>query len=146
MPEIDFSKYPNVNFRLGEHLDNALSERGENKNTIAKRDLERFYDLLARNLPAFTLGEALLLCEALNGVRCSPDTLWGNVGAALEEVGLGERFSVDRLSLLTRIRNLSDIESQSVIDAIERYWIGPYHKSGEESRAALYRVGLVKHE
>lgn len=144
MSEIDFSKYPSVSFRPGETLDKALSERvGESKNWVAKRDLQRYYDLLESSLPTFTEAESLRLCDVLNGVMCSPSTLYGNIAAALH--GKRADASFDRAAFLARINSLSMLECQAVIDAVERFWAGPgYYKSPEESKAALYRVGLVR--
>lgn len=140
MSDIDFSKYPSINFRLGEHLDGALSERGENKNTVAKRDLYRYYDLLACNLPVFTVQEALLLCAALNGVRCAPGTLYANI-AASDEWASG-KWDVDKPALIERLMRLSYIEAQSVIDAVERAWNTPEYSVNLEQRVLL--VGLAK--
>lgn len=145
MSEVDFSKYPSVSFRPGEVLDQALSERTDegNKNQVAKRDLGRYYALLKAALPAFTEDEGLLIVSALNGVLCSPGTLYGNIAAAIAEE-LHDQFDLDYEGFLVRLRSLSMLEAQAVIDAVERFWTGKLYKSSAESKAALYRVGLVK--
>jgi len=140
--DVDFSKYPDVHFRPGEELNRSLSARGENKNTIAKRDLARYYDLLAVSLPTFTMSEALLLCDALNGVMCRPDTLWGNIAAACQEQGIAEKWEVDAAALLARLREFSAVESQAVIDAVERAWNTAAYSVDLKGRVLL--AGLVK--
>ncbi len=97
------------------------------------------------DIPEFTEQEALLLCDALNGVRCTPGTLHGNIAGALAH-GVAERYSVDAAPLLARIDALSEVQAQAVIDAVELFWRGPYRKSGAEVYRSLYEVGLVKQE
>ena len=140
MPEIDFSKYPSINFRLGEHLDGALSERGENKNTIAKRDLERYYAALSAHTQMFTVQEALLLCAVLNGVKCTPGTLYGNIAASDEFAS--DQWDVDKPALLNRIEHLEYMESLATIDAVERAWNAPEYSVNLKQRVLL--VGLAK--
>ena len=141
MPDIDYSKYPNVNFRAGEHLNTMLSDRDENINAVAKRDLERYYNVLQAHLPTFSMNEALFLCDALNGVRCSPDTLRVNLLASDEFVS-AEKWDVDGTSFLERIKSLSYVESLAVIDAVERVWNAPEYSVDLKKRVVL--VGLVK--
>lgn len=141
MAETDFSKYPNANFRLGEHLDGALSLRGDNKNSVAKRDLERWYDSLEANMQTFAMDEALLLCAALNGVRCSAGTLYGNIASS--EAIESDQFDVDKVALLERIRNLEYMQSWAVIDAVERAWNTPTYGNIDLKKRVLF-VGLVR--
>lgn len=142
MTEVDFSKYPSVNFRLSEQFDRLLTERGENRNAVAKRDLSRYYETLARNLPTFSINESLFLCGALNGVKCSPDTLYGNI-AASDEFASPEKWGVETAEpFITRIRNLSYIEALAVIDAVERVWNAPEYRINLKQRVLL--VGLAR--
>ncbi len=95
------------------------------------------------DIPEFTEQEALLLCDALNGVRCTPGTLHGNIAGAMQ-LGAAERYSVDGPAFLARIDALTEVQAQAVIDAVGLYWRGPYRKSGAEVYRSLYEVGLVK--
>ncbi len=97
------------------------------------------------DIPEFTEQEALLLCDALNGVRCTPGTLHGNIAGALAH-GAATRYSVDGAALLARIDALTEVQAQAVIDAVELFWRGPYSKSGAEVYRSLYEVGLVKQQ
>lgn len=116
-------QYPNVSFRPGDELYSSISQRsGEYPHQTVKRDLKRYYDALEANLPKFSQNEALLLCDALNGVMAVPTTLWQNVAYACYEEHLGAKWQVDQDALLDRIHNLSYIESLAVIDAVERAW------------------------
>jgi hypothetical protein len=142
MPDTDFSKYASVNFRLGDRLNTMLSTRGDNLNTVAKRDLERYYDTLQACLPTFAHNEALLLCDALNGIICNPDTLWANI-AASDEFCSAEKWDVTPGPFLEKIKMLSYVETLAVIDAVERVWnVREYGNVDLKKRVLL--VGLVK--
>lgn len=140
MPDIDFSKYPNVNFRVSGGLANQLTQRGENINSIAKRDLGRYYEVLAAHLPTFSVQEALLLCDALNGVIARPGSLYINI-AASEALASG-KWNIDRSAFLARLDGLTYVECQAVIDAVERAWYGPGYNVDLRKRVLL--VGLAR--
>jgi len=93
------------------------------------------------DIPEFTEAEALLLCTALNGVRCTPGTLHGNIAGAMVH-----GYDVDQAAFLARIDALTEVQSQAIIDAVELFWRGPYSKSLIEFYTSLYEVGLVKGE
>jgi hypothetical protein len=98
------------------------------------------------DIPDFTESEALLLVEALNGVRCTPGTLHGNISRDIASGG-ASRYSVDGPVFLACIDALSKVQAQAVIDAVALFWHGvPHSKSDEETYAVLYRIGLVKQE
>ena len=97
------------------------------------------------DIPDFTEQEALLLCDALNGVRGTPGTLHGNIAGAMVH-GVATRYSVDGPAFLARINALTPVQAQAVIDAVELFWRGPYSKSHEETYTSLYEVGLIKQE
>lgn len=137
----DFSKYESVNFRVSGDLERQITERGENLNTVGKRDLERYYNAIPCFVPSFTEDEALFLCQVFNGSRdINPDKVWDDVAEAIQET----QTTFDAATLLDRLNALSKGERIALVDAIERYWSGAYHKSGQASKIALRRVGLVK--
>jgi hypothetical protein len=141
MPE----DYPRVMFRSGEHLDAKLVERSDDtpaqKSATAKRDLTRWYDSLESNAQTFTMDEALLLCAALNGVRCSAGTLYGVI--AISEAIESDQWDVDKDALLERIRNLEYTQSWAVIDAVERAWNAPTYGNIDLKKRVLL-VGLAR--
>ena len=134
--------YPRIAFRLSEELKQSLSERTEERqsqDSVAKRDLEAYYDELPYALPQFSEQDALLICGELNGARISPETLHylrrDVIDAAMEQ---------NKQELAQRLQNLSRFEWRAIVDAVQRYWIGPYHKDSEMSAARLREVGLVE--
>mgnify|MGYP003622934507 CR=1 FL=1 len=142
---------PRTLFRSGKYLDSKLTERAiqgsedperedTSKDATAKRDLTRWYDSLEANVQTFTMDEALLLCHCLNGVKCSPDTLYANIATADEFSS--EQFEVDKPALLKRLHDLEYMQAWFVIDAIERAWNAPEYRVDLKKRVLL--VGLVK--
>lgn len=142
------SQYPRVSLRAGDLLPDLAARAGDDSDAAisrtADRDLHRYYALLARALPAFAEPEASLLVDALNGIITEPHSahlLWANVEDAQRE-GLAEKWGVDGLALVQRLRALTPFEALAVADAAERYWQGPYRQS--DMTAALRQVGLVR--
>jgi len=140
---------PRTQFRSGDYLDAKLEERAVplederrkkiSKDTIAKRDLTRWYDALEENRITFTLEEAILLCDCLNGVSCTAGTLYGNIYCA-EEL---ETSVFDGDALLDRIRTLETMQAWYVIDAVERAWNAPTYGNIDLKKRVML-VGLVK--
>src|SRR2546430_7043889 len=62
------AKYPNASFRLGDRAAEVFA-RGKNSGRIAKRDLNRYYVLLRRVRPRFSVDEGGLIIEALDLLR-----------------------------------------------------------------------------
>jgi hypothetical protein len=134
--------YPRVMFRVNKKLETFLKERIEESQTLEKivrRDLEAYYTALAEALPQFSELDALFICDVLNGSRITPDTIpylrRDVIDAALEQ---------DKQELAQRLQSLSLFEWRAVVDAVQRYWIGPYHKNSEASSEKLRSVGLVR--
>lgn len=134
--------YPRVMFRLNKELKPFLTERlekGLTLESIVRRDLEAYYTALAEALPQFSEADASFICGALNGSRITLDTIpylrRDVIDAALEQ---------DRQELAQRLQSLSRFEWRAVVDAVQRYWIGPYHKDSEVSAEKLRNVGLVR--
>jgi hypothetical protein len=101
---------------------------------VAQRDLERYYEALDRALPVLTEDEATMLVNALNG-KWHADPV--NIALLWAEV------ADDDPALADRLRKMSFIECVAIVDAVERFWQGPYHQ--EESIASRLReVGLVR--
>jgi hypothetical protein len=134
--------YPRVMFRVNKKLETFLKERIEESQTLEKivrRDLEAYYTELAYALPHFPEQEALFICDELNSARITLDTIHylrrDVIDAALEQ---------DKQELVQRLQNLSRFEWRAVVDAVQRYWIGPYHKDSQASSERLRNVGLVR--
>jgi hypothetical protein len=122
---------PRIEFRSGDLLPKLEARvggpRATSENVAAKRDLKRYYDLLAEALPALRRPQALLICEALNGTlfleTASPAR---QLSYELHDVppALYEKHKVDKKTLVNRVADLSPAEALAVIDAVERFWNG----------------------
>lgn len=112
---------------------------------VAKRDLERYYEMLKRSLPTFTLGEAVLLVDVMNGHIVMPysvSLLWAEVSDALPD-GYAEKWGVDGPALVERLRKLTPFECMAVADAVERAWnSASYQVTNMEEK--VRKVGLVR--
>jgi hypothetical protein len=112
----------------------ARSDQVPERPSVMRRDLGRFYEALRRSMPPFTEAEATLLVNALNGTRHSDPAsialLWAEVAD-------------DDPALADRLRKLSFIECAAIVDAVERFWQGPYHQDGAIA-SRLREVGLTR--
>ena len=140
-----------IKFRADKQLTPQLQERaGEtfvpSPDLVAQRDLERYYLMLKFALPTFSMAEAMLIVDAMNGIILEPMTiqlLWANVADAIELDGLDQKWHVDGKSLIQRLRGLSRVEHMALFDAIERAWnSATYRIDSMEER--VRKVGLVR--
>jgi len=135
-----------ITFRVGKgHLAEQIEARDytheSHANEIARRDLERYYNLLGRSLATvdLTKQEASALCDANKRApmdQWSTSLLWANVADC---PGLGELWGCDTDALIAKVRAWSYPQCLAVVDAIERLWTR-YENSTVES------VGLVRAE
>lgn len=133
-----------ITFRVGKgHLAEQLEARDypheSHANELARRDLGRYYEVLARSLATVQLSkaEASALCDANNGTawdNWSISLLWANVADC---PGLDEKWGVNVDALIAKIRSWSYPQCLAVVDAIERFWV-----RCEES--TVESVGLVQ--
>lgn len=87
--------------------------------------------------------EALLIIDSFNGHLCTFDArneLVMTVDDAITEAGLAEKWDVDAVALLDRLRRLADGTAWAVLDAIEAYWRQP---KGRPLATALRESGLT---
>ncbi len=144
----DGNMYPRIQFRSSEILDRELAARSDESlsvHTVAKRDLERYYEMLQRSLPSFTQGEAMLLVDVLNGtlhLSYSMHLIWAEVSDALKE-GYAEKWEVDGTALVEKLRELTPFECMAVADAVERAWNSTtYQVSNLEEK--VRQIGLIQ--
>ena len=140
-----------LTFRIGV-LGSRLLGRDEKPSVIAKRDLQRYYELLDECVARLDLSEqeAGMLTEAAAGVRELGEParsqvhryLWAEVSDAIRERDLAERWNVkDPQALVERIRELGPAEQRALVDALERVWSAD---PAEDVDVLLRRVGLVR--
>lgn len=117
---------PPVSFRPGP-LAARLDARGANRNETARRDLDRYYDLIERTVASVQLSSAewSLLRDALNGTIIeswwSGHTLAAEIEDACDD-GLAEKWHVDSAALVERLIALSPAQVLAVCDAVEQWW------------------------
>jgi hypothetical protein len=147
---------PLIQFRaINKSLANDLEQRsevGKSASDIAERDLERYYYMLKfalAKLP-FSMGEAMLLCDVMNGTIIEPysaSLLWASVSDGVDE-GRAEYWKqyhpeLDGAKLIAKLKALSPFECMAVADAIERAWNSEtYQVANMEER--VRQVGLVR--
>lgn len=148
MTEInEINRYPTVNFRLTGRMQDDLTARQTaflgTRHAVAKRDLERYYALLRRELRTVNLSreEVLLLLDVSNGTLWEPHSipmLWAEVEDSLED-GVAEKWGVDGPAFVERLRGLTAGQAFAVVDALERVW-----KIGGDLEGAAREVGLLR--
>lgn len=140
-------KRAKIQFRPGEVL-KRLEERSgptaflaSSADLAARRDLERYYRLLADSLPRLELGEAMMLVDMLNGTVLDERTyryLAHEVADSLAD-GLGEKWGVDGSAFVARLQALPPGSLMAIVDAVERFWL----RCGEDDAEEVLRdLGL----
>lgn len=140
-----------VQFRAGD-LAPDLGARAGNRSSpslVAKRDLERLYHLVDRELERLNLTEpeASLIVDALNGTLHAPHTvplLAFGVTDALEHDGLATKWGVNASDLIDKLRALSPLQCLAVVDAAERAWRAIGDGAGRPLGEQLRAVGLAR--
>ncbi len=111
----------------------AMQARSEGNlsGTISKH-LSRYIEALRRERTALrdqlSAEEIGLLCDVCNGSLFEAHTiplLYAEVKDSLAD-GYAEKWQVDGPALVTKLRALSYIQDAALVDAIERWWSGPY--------------------
>jgi hypothetical protein len=119
---------------------------------LIRRDLERYYAVLADSLREVNLtqAEASLVVDAMNGTLMEPHSyrlLWASVSEAIHDEGLDEKWDVDGPALVEKLRALSPGATLALVDACERYWqrVSRGETAAETSLVSgLQAVGLVR--
>ena len=125
--------YPRVQFQItdpamGEAIQARQQSMDTSTNTVARRDLSRYYMVLEEARPVFTKAEAQLLVDVFNGIIFQPIDMGARLlWAALEdaEEAYFEKHGVKKGAIVKRLHGLSFAEALAVIDAIERSWNDP---------------------
>lgn len=150
---------PRIQFRPGEKLASELIERLPQRGDItdAQRDillaeevremLEAHAFMLRRCTPTFTMNDAMLIMDALNGVLLMKETvhlIWAEISDAIHMDGLDKKHNVDGDALVKRLRDMGQrpFECMALADAVSRAWnASEYHVENLEERLKV--VGLV---
>ncbi|SHF56694.1 hypothetical protein [Streptoalloteichus hindustanus] len=113
---------------------------------IARRDLERYYQVLHHDLHTvdLTREEAHLVCEALSTPDAdpSPDTILGSILIAVHIDHLDRSYGVDARALTLKIKWWTVGQRYAVLDAVERWRLLKDERVDPDM--ALVRVGLYR--
>lgn len=138
-----------IQFRPGE-IAPLLAIRGEREGSgvIARRDLGRYYALLARELgkgmTLFTHNEACLIADVCGSVTWEPAAIplmWAEIQDAIVNNGLAVRWDVNGALLVQKLQRLSTIQKYALIDAVERFWL---LDESDDTERQLRTVGLIR--
>jgi hypothetical protein len=144
------SQTPRAHFRAPPGLVERLPQPTNAEATaVARRDLDRYYGILRRELPTLSMNDGLLLVAIL-GQYPLPSTsghlLWAVTMTAIANdptlVTRFDRSAEDIEALDARLRGLSPTETIAIFDAVERAEITVAR--GMTLPDALLAVGLVR--
>jgi hypothetical protein len=131
-----------------------VSNSEQSVHLIARRDLERYYNLLSEGLRRvrstdkdynLTEAEASLIVDVLNGSvmdSTGAAMLWHEIEDGVRLDGLDIKWAIDGAVLVSRVRSWGLIDCMAIIDAAERFW--GQHPDGETIHDGLVRVGLIR--
>lgn len=141
----------NLSFRAPEALMKQFKSRDRkgvrHPGSIVKRDIERWYSLLADGLKEVTIepAEAVVMIYYVNIFDGEPDHL-DVVSSATRlqgrPIGLSEEFDPIRDSLAEKMATWSQASVYAVWDAAERYQVRALAGSTDTFGMALHHVGL----
>ena len=115
-------------FRSAE-LTDSLAARGDTPSQVAKRDLLRYYALLAREARAIHLTEKEL--QAIREITISTfwdkfsiPLLWVEVDDGLKDGAAAKWGIEDPAALLARLKKLTAGQTYALVDQLEIWWRG----------------------
>lgn len=114
----------------------ARTPRSESRNQTAKRDLERYYAMIAAEDVVLDPQNAIVLWNALNGVNRSH----AEVLMILKQGVASELREDGNIALADLVKGWSAAQWLNVIDKVDRVGLGQY--SIEDMNAELVKVGL----
>lgn len=107
---------------------------------VVARDVERYHALLrdARRplRDQFSRAELMLIVDSCNGTLFEPSTVCAlpfNIEDSISLDRLDEKWGVDGSALLAKLQALSPVQTQSLVDAVERFWTNHERYSGDGS-------------
>lgn len=138
-----------VSIYLRPVLETELETRGDNRNHVIHRDLERLYTLyrLALREVKLTLPECWFLVDMLNGSLMDANTaglLWADAEDACALDGLDKKWQVDGKAFVEKLKKLSDAQALALVDATERFWQANTGSMEDEDIRKLFGVAIVE--
>ncbi len=121
-----------LNVWFPDELTKQIAARGQMSEAM-RESLSRYFYLLdyerKRIQPKFTAGELSFLADICNSTRFEAHTIGSGLLADAEDTedGTYEKWSIDRVTLLKKLKSLSLAEQMTLVDAIERFWQAATH-------------------
>jgi len=138
-----------VSIYLRPALETEIEARGDNRNHVIHRDLERLYTLyrLALREMKLTLPEAWFIVDMLNGSLVdaySAGTLWASAEDACALDGLDKKWQVDGKAFVEKLKALSPVQALALVDAAERFWQANTGSMKDEDIKKFFGVAIVE--
>jgi len=95
---------------------------------VVRRDLERYYTLLAsaESELDFSLSELQCIYDICNGTMFEPALVDPLVSANVEDAfchaDYDKKWKVDKQALITKLKALTPLQSWALVTKIERFW------------------------
>jgi hypothetical protein len=110
----------------------------------AKRDLTRYYQVLADSMPRLQFGEACWIVDILNSTILDERTyryLYVDIEDSIQD-GFDEQWKIDGRAFAAKVRDWPPCASMAVVDAAERFWAIEDHDQGMQImlEAAGFRI------
>ena len=138
-----------VSIYLRPALETELEARGDNRNHVIHRDLERLYTLYRlalRDVKQLTLPEAWFIVDMLNGTMMDANTaglLWADAEDACALDGLDKKWQVDGKAFVEKLKALSPVQALALVDAAERFWQANTGTADDEDIKKFFGVAIV---
>jgi len=138
-----------VSIYLRPVLEAEIEARGDNRNHIIHRDLERLYTLyrLALREVKLTLPECWFLVDMLNGSLMDANTaglLWASAEDACALDGLDKKWQVDGKAFVEKLKALSPVQALALADAAERFWQANTGSMDDEDIRRFFGVAIAE--
>lgn len=140
-----------IQFRPGK-LAERIVERADERDPMnlsadltARRDLTRYYQVLANSLPRLEEGEAMWLVDVLNSTVLDERTyryLAHEIADSIQD-GMEDKWGVNGHAFVDKLLSLSPGALMALVDAVERFWL---RQEGRDAREVLVEVRLLKEE
>jgi len=135
-----------IQFTIAGEVEQRLVARARtlSPSMVAKSDLIDYWRLLDEATPTVSLAEGQLLLDALTGAYLGVDMagmLWMSVADACRDAPLGEKWDVDCVALVMRLRELDRLAAIALARAVDYAWT--LAGAGTPIPQALAAAGLL---
>jgi hypothetical protein len=130
--------------KLRERADRGERSSEEELAHVTNRVLNRYFHLISQRRrqlrPSFANEELGLMVDACNGTMWYVHTIQYlplEIAEAIKLDRLDEKWGVDGAGLVAKLKELDLLSLCALVDGIERFWSGAYHKESLEYSKVL---------